>query len=549
MASALTRAVQTVDYIVVGSGAAGCVLANRLSKNPSNRVALLEAGGNDLYGWIHVPVGYLYTMNNPRTDWCYRIKPQEGLNMRSIAYPRGKVLGGCTSINGMIYQRGQAADYDRWSEHAAGWSWEEVLPYFKRSLNYAFDHADSNEYSSTGEWHVQPPRIKWNILDQVQNAAEELGIPKVKHFNTSQQPCSGYFQVNQNRGLRVSTYRAFVHPIKNSRSNLKIVTNARAEKVLLKDKRAIGVEYTASNGQRTQIFATKEVLLCAGAIGSPVLLQNSGIGASESLQRVGIQPVHHLPGVGQNLQDHLQIRLSYRVSNTTTLNQQAGSLFGRAMLALQYALTQSGPMSMAPSQLGIFAKSSPAVATPDLQYHIQPLSLEAFGQPLHPFPGITASVCHLRPSSRGFVATTSPSTATPPEIDPNYLSTEADCAVAVAAIKLTRRMILETKSLQPYAPIEHAPGSRAQSDDEILSAARTVSTTIFHPVGTCRMEDHPAGEKSLAVVDSKLKVHGVQGLRVVDASVMPFITSGNTCSPTIMIAEKAADMILESGRA
>lgn len=527
------------DYIIVGAGSAGCVLANRLTASGRHSVLLIEAGGKDTYPWIHIPVGYLYTMNNPRTDWCFSTVPEAGLNGRALPYPRGKVLGGCSSINGMIYSRGQARDYDRWRQRGnAGWGWEDVLPYFLRSEDH---FAGSSEFHGAGgEWRVDEQRLSWPILDAVREGAEELGIPKVSDFNTGNNEGSSYFQVNQTGGWRLSTAGAFLKPAKR-RANLTVFTDCLVESVRFDGRRATGI-VLRQGGVQKAIRARTEVILCAGAIGSPQLLMLSGIGAAEDLRRHGIAAIRDLPGVGQNLQDHLQIRTIFRISGARTLNDMSASLLGKTRIALDYALRRRGPMSMAPSQLGIFARSRPGVETPDLEYHVQPLSLDRFGAPLHRFPAITVSVCSLRPKSRGEIRLKSNQPGTEPEIRPNYLSTTEDRDTAVAAIRHARRL-MATKRLAAYQPIEILPGPRVESDEELVRAAGDIATTIFHPVGTARMG--PRDDKN-AVVDTQLKVHGLEGLRVVDASIMPDITSGNTNSPVVMIAEKAADMILGS---
>ncbi len=539
MADQTEKDVGTFDYIIVGAGSAGCVLANRLSADPKVSVLLLEAGGKDNYIWIHIPVGYLFTINNPRTDWCFMTEAQAGLNGRALNYPRGKTLGGCSSINAMIYMRGQARDYDGWRQMGnRGWGWDDVLPYFRRSEDYVLG---ADEFHGTGgEWRVEEMRLSWEILDAFRDAAAETGIPPTDDFNRGDNEGCGYFKVNQKRGVRWSLAKAFLRPA-IGRSNLTVMTNAHAGRVRLDGKRATGLAFYR-DGQAMRAAARGEVILAAGAIGSPQILQLSGIGPGEVLARSGVDVVHPLAGVGRNLHDHLQIRLIYQVQNTRTLNQQAGSLLGRAAMGLQYLLFRRGPLTMAPSQLGAFAKSDPSRATADLQYHIQPLSLDKFGEPLHDFPAFTASVCNLRPESRGTVQITGPDPTAPPAISPNYLAEAADRAVAVAAIRLTRRICAQP-ALARFAPVEFLPGAELASDAELARAAGDIGTTIFHAVGTCRM-----GTGETAVVDDRLRVHGLAGLRVVDASIMPTITSGNTNAPTVMIAEKAADMIAEDRR-
>jgi choline dehydrogenase len=533
------RTVGTFDYVIVGAGPAGCVLANRLSADPSARVLLLEAGGRDNYIWIHIPVGYLYCMGNKRTDWCFTTEAEPGLNGRALAYPRGKVLGGCSSINGMIYMRGQARDYDQWRQLGnAGWSWDEVLPYFKRSQDQARG-ADAM-HGVGGETRVEEQRLSWEILDAFREAAAETGIAKIDDFNRGSNEGCGYFQVTQRRGVRRSAARGFLHPVMK-RPNLTVMTHAQASRIRFSGRRATGVEFWR-DGEASFAAASREVILSAGAVGSPQLLQVSGIGPGELLQRHGIAIRHALPGVGENLQDHLQVRLAYKVSNTKTLNERANRVLGRVGIGLEYALFRRGPMSMAPSQLGAFVKSDPSRETPDLQYHVQPLTLERFGENLHAFPAFTAAVCNLRPTSRGTIRIASPDPREAPAIRPNYLATEEDRRVAVAGIRLTRR-IVAAPALARFAPEEFKPGPAVQSDAELARAAGDIATTIFHPVGTCRM-----GPDELAVVDDRLRVHGIAGLRVVDASIMPTITSGNTNAPTVMIAEKAADMIREDAR-
>ena len=529
------------DYIIVGGGTAGCVLANRLTRDKDANVLLVEAGGKDDYVWIHIPVGYLHCIGNPRTDWLYSTQADAGLGGRSLMYPRGKVLGGSSSINGMIYMRGQAGDYDHWADLTddASWRWDKVLPLFKQSEDY---HGGASEnHGAGGEWRVEKQRLSWDILNAFRDAAQQVGIPKTSDFNGGDNSGSAYFDVNQRRGIRWNTSKAFLKPA-SRRPNLTIMTGCHVERLLLEatesGPRCTGIVFTGG-GTQWQATARRETLLTAGAIGSPQLLQLSGIGPAALLQQHGIVPVLDAPGVGGNLQDHLQLRMVFKVQGVKTLNVMASNIVGKMQIGLQYALFQSGPMSMAPSQLGAFAKSDAQQATPNLQYHVQPLSLDKFGEPLHAFPAFTASVCNLRPTSRGHVHIASADSYAAPKIVPNYLSTEPDRKVAADALRLTRA-IAAAPALKKFAPQEYKPGVQFQSEEELAQAASQIGTTIFHPVGTCRMG--VAGDAS-SVVDSQLRVLGVAGLRVVDASIMPYITSGNTNSPTVMIAEKAAQMI------
>jgi choline dehydrogenase len=538
------------DYVIVGAGTAGCLLANRLSADPNNSVLLLEAGGKDDWIWIHIPVGYLYCIGNPRTDWCYKTEPDPGLNGRSILYARGRVLGGSSSINAMLYLRGQGRDYDEWARQSGdpGWSWQSVLPIFKKSEDHwrgadGFHGATAgtNDGSTDGvghEWRVERQRLSWEILDTFRDAALEVGIAKVDDFNCGDNAGSSRFEVNQRGGVRVSSSKAFLRPAMR-RPNLTVVTGAQVKKLRLAGRRVLGVEFFQGN-EEVYAAAKRETILAAGAIGSPQILQLSGIGPGALLQKHGIAVVHDL-AVGENLQDHLQLRAAFKVKNVLTLNTMANSWRGKAKMALEYALYRTGPLTMAPSQLGAFVKSDPSQATPNLEFHVQPLSLEKFGDPLHPFPAFTASVCNLRPASRGHIRIKSPDPRASPAIMLNYLSAPEDQGIAIQSLRLARRVVLGTQAMKKYAPEEFLPGPGFQTDDEMVKAAGNVGTTIFHPVGTCKMgrADDPS-----AVVDPQLRVRGIEGLRVVDASIMPAITSGNTNSPTLMIAERGAMLLL-----
>ncbi len=534
----------TYDYIIVGAGTAGCLLANRLSADPTQRVLLLEAGGSDNYHWIHIPVGYLYLMGNPRADWGYTTAAEPGLNGRALNYPRGKVLGGCSSINGMIYMRGQARDYDGWRQMGnPGWAWDDVLPYFRRHEDQWALEPDAFDalHERGGEWRIENPRISWEILDAFREAAAEAGIPKTDDFNRGDNEGCGYFHVNQRSGVRWNTAKGFLRPAKG-RANLTIATHATVHRLELAGRRVTGVAFDQYGAMR-QATARREVIMAAGSIGTPQILQLSGIGPGDLLQRHGIATRHELKGVGGNLQDHLQIRCAYKVQGVKTMNERYQSLLQRASFALEYALFRRGPMTMAPSQLGAFTRSDPSRETPNIQYHVQPLTLPKFGEPLDPFPAFTASVCNVRPTSRGHVRITSPDPTAHPEIRPNYLATEDDRRVAADSVRVTRR-IVSMPALAKYRPEEFRPGPDISSDEALAKAAGEISTTIFHPVSTCRM-----GTDELAVVSPRLSVHGIEGLRIADASVMPTITSGNTNSPTLMIAEKAAAMIAEDWKA
>jgi choline dehydrogenase len=514
------------DYVIIGGGTAGCLLANRLSKDPSKRVLLVEAGRRDDYHWIHIPVGYLYCIGNPRTDWLYNTQADAGLNGRTLRYPRGKTLGGCSSINGMIYMRGQARDYDQWARLTgdANWRWDNCLPYFKKHEDY-YKGADA-AHGAGGEWRVERQRLRWDVLDAFAQAAQQAGIPHTEDFNRGDNEGVGYFQVNQKDGWRWNTAKAFLRP-------------TCFEQQPDGTQRCTGAEVWTGSEQVTA-DAQREVLLCAGSIGSPQILQLSGVGPADLLQGLGIPLVKDLPGVGANLQDHLQIRAVFKVKGVPTLNTLANSWLGKMKIGLEYALKRSGPMSMAPSQLGAFTRSSPDQPYPNIEYHVQPLSLDAFGEPLHGFDAFTASVCNLNPTSRGTVRIHSSSFEDAPLIAPNYLSTPEDRKVAADSLRVTRR-IVQQPALAQYQPQEWKPGAQFESDEELARLAGDIATTIFHPVGTTRMgpDDDP-----MAVVDSQLRVRGIAGLRVVDAGVMPTITSGNTNSPTLMLAEKAAEWIV-----
>jgi choline dehydrogenase-like flavoprotein len=527
------------DYIIVGAGSAGCVLANRLSANPANRVLLLEAGGNDNWIWFHIPVGYLFAIGNPRADWLLKTEAQPGLNGRSLNYPRGKVVGGSSAINGMIYMLGQSADYDNWRQLGLpGWSWDDVRPYFRKHVDHFLK---SDHHAAGGEWRVEYPRLSWEVLDAFQKAANEYGIPTVDDFNTGDNEGICYFHVNQKRGRRWSAARGFLKPVLH-RQNLQLETGCLVEGLELKGKRATGVRWR-QNGEQRAARSRGEVVLAAGSIGSPHILMLSGIGPAAQLSGFGIPVLLDRPGVGANLHDHLQLRMIYKVSGVKTLNETYASIFNRVGMGLNYAFRRRGPMTMAPSQLGAFTRSDSTQDRANIQYHVQPLSLDKFGEPLHPFPAFTASVTNVRPTSRGALTLKSADPAVSPAINPNYLSTPEDQQVAADSIRVTREIVRQP-ALQKYSPVEFLPGNSTEDNDEagLVKAAGDIGTTIFHPVGTAQMG---RDGDTRAVVDARLRVIGVESLRVVDAAVMPSITSGNTNSPTMMIAEKGSAMILE----
>jgi choline dehydrogenase len=537
MSEPAARQFGSFDYVIVGAGSAGCVLANRLSADPEVSVLLVEAGGRDDWIWIDIPVGYLYCINNPRTDWCYRTEPCDGLNGRSIIYARGKVLGGCSSINAMVYMRGQKRDYDEWARLTgdSSWNWDAVLPVFKRSEDHWRGASDA--HGAGGEWRVEQQRLEWEILNSFRTAMSETVIPLTDDFNRGDNEGAGKFEVNQRRGVRLSASKAFLHPVAH-RENLTVVTEAQVTRLRLQGRRAAGLEFVRA-GERQFAEARVETVLAAGSIGTTQILQLSGIGPAALLQRHGIAVAHELPGVGENLQDHLQLRMGFKVQNVLTLNKLANSWIGKAKMALEYALFRTGPLTMAPSQLGGFTRSSPEHVTPNIEYHVQPLTLDKFGEPLHRFPAFTASVCNLRPTSRGHIRIKTADFRDAPEIQLNYLSTAEDQRVAADSLRLTRR-IVQAPALARYSPDEFLPGPKVQSDAELVRAAGDIGTTIFHPIGTCKMgrADDPA-----AVVDSRLRLRGIERLRVVDASIMPTITSGNTAAPVMMIAERGAEML------
>lgn len=530
------------DYIIIGSGSAGSVLANRLSENPGTRVLVLEAGGRDNWIWFHIPIGYIYAIGNPRSDWCMRTTKQPGLNGRDIAYPRGKAIGGSSAINAMLYLRGHAADYDGWRQLGLnGWGWDDVLPLFKKHEGHA--EGANAFHGGDGPLKVDRARAQWEILDAFRDAAEEVGIPKTDDFNTGDNFGSSYFQVTQENGLRCSAAKAFLKPVLN-RPNLTLATGAHVSKICFEGKRAVAVEFNRGNGLE-RATSRGEIILAAGAVMSPQILELSGIGQGERLQKLGVPVIKDAPGVGENLQDHLQLRPMYKINGAKTLNVMYQSLVQRAIMGLQFAFQRRGPLTMPPSQVGMFAYSSQDFATPNVEFHVQPLSLDRFGEPLHTFAAFTASICNLRPTSRGSIHAASPDANAAPIIDPQYLSTDEDRRVAVDSIRLVRR-IVEASPLRKYGPDEFLPGKNLMTDEELIKGAGDCGTTIFHPVGTAKMgvETDP-----MAVTDERLRVRGVDGLRVIDASIMPRIVSGNTNAPSIMIGEKGAEMVLEDARA
>jgi choline dehydrogenase len=550
----MQRLAGNYDYIIVGAGTAGCILANRLSQDPARRVLLLEAGGRDNWIWFHVPVGYLFTIANPRSDWMFRTEIEPGLNGRSLLYPRGKVIGGSSAINAMICMRGQAADYDGWRALGSpGWGWSDVLPAFKRVEDHFL--GDGEHHGSGGGFRVEAPRVSWRILDAVREAAAQIGVPKIDDFNCGDNEGVSYFHVNQKRGRRWSAATGFLKPVL-ARANLRLEMHVQVERLIIENGRACGVVFrhrgeprgkgSYGGGELIEARASAEVILAAGAIGSPQILNLSGIGRHEWLAPLGISTVLERRGVGANLQDHLQQRTIYKVSKVKTLNAAYKSLLGRAWMGMDYALRRRGPLTMAPSQLGIFMRSDPSQPRANLEFHVQPLSLDKFGDPLHTYPAVTLSVCNLRPTSRGTVRLRAADPSAPPRIAPNYLSTAQDRLVAADGIRAARR-IMAQPALQRFVPEELLPGAKVGNDTESLAAAAgDIGTTIFHPVGTAKMG--VAGDAD-AVVDARLRVHGIERLRVIDASIMPTITSGNTNTPTAMIAEQGARMIIEDARA
>jgi choline dehydrogenase len=530
------------DYVVIGAGTAGCIVANRISADPKSRVLLLEAGSTDNWIWFHIPVGYLFAIGNPRSDWLFKTEPEAGLNGRSLAYPRGKVIGGSSAINAMISMRGQAADYDHWRQLGlSGWGWSDVLPAFRKLEDHFL--GDSDHHGVGGGWRIEAPRLSWKVLDAVSDAAAQMGIRKTPDFNTGDNEGVGYFHVNQKFGRRWSSARGFLKPVL-SRHNLRVETNVLADRLIIEDGRVVGVRFR-QGADFVEARANREVILCAGSIGSIQVMQRSGIGPGEWLRSLGINVMLDRQGVGRNLQDHLQQRAIYKVHGIRTLNETYHSLWRRAAMGLDYAVRRRGPLTMAPSQLGIFTRSDDSKDRANIQFHIQPLSLDKFGDPLHRFPAITVAACNLRPTSRGTIKISAASPDAAPAISPNYLSTVEDKQVAADAIRVTRRLMRQ-QALQPYRPEEYLPGPSVGDDDASLAkAAGDIGTTIFHPVGTAKMG---LASDPLAVVDERLRVRGLAGLRVIDASIMPTITSGNTNTPTAMIAEKGAAFVLDDAR-
>ena len=530
---------ENFDYIIIGAGSAGCVLANRLSENPKNKVLLIEAGGNDSYPWIHIPVGYYKTMHNPKTDWCYNTEPDETMENRSIPYPRGKTLGGSSSINGLLYIRGQEQDYNIWRQLGnKGWSWNDILPYFLKAED---QERGGNEFHGIGgPLSVSDQRIKLPLLDVFMSAAEEFGIPKVNDFNKGNNHGCGYFQVTEKNGLRCSAAVGYLNPVKN-RKNLKIETKCHVEKINFENKKAVSISYWKDN-QSFKVKTNKEIILCAGTIGSAQILQTSGVGDANKLSKLGIDIVNNSFGVGKNLQDHLMFRPVYKVKNIKTLNKKINSIFGKLMIGMEYIFLRRGPMTMGASQLCGFAKSDSSRSTPNLQFHVQPISTDKLGgSDLHDFAAFTPTVANIRPTSRGEINIISKDSREHPKIKMNYLSTDDDRKVAAAGLKLIRKIVLQSNEFKKYEPEEFRPGIDIQDNEKLVKAGSNYTQTIFHPVGTCKM-----GNDDMSVVSDNLKVRGIQNLRVVDASIMPNITSGNTNAPTIMIAEKGADMILNN---
>jgi len=530
---------ENFDFIIIGAGSAGCVLANRLSENSKNKVLLLEAGGKDTNPWIHIPVGYFKTMHNPSVDWCYKTEPDETINNRSIPCPRGKTLGGSSSINGLLYIRGQDRDYDIWRQLGnKGWSWNDVLPYFKKAENQ--ERGSSEFHGIDGPLYVSDQRIKLPLLDEFQNAAEEFGIPKSNDFNKGNNLGCGYFQVTVKKGFRCSTAVGYLNPIKK-RTNLKIITNAHVKKIIFEGRKVVGVSFWKKDSL-VEVKSNKEVILSAGTIGSPQILQVSGIGNSDKLKKLGIEVVNDLKGVGENLQDHLMFRPVYKIKNIKSLNKKINSLIGRLSIGLEYILFRSGPMTMGASQLCGFAKSDPQNERPDLQFHVQPMSMDKLGATKnHDFDAFTPTVANLRPTSRGTVAIENHDSRVYAKIKMNYLSTDEDRIVAAKGLKLVRKIVMESKTFKKYEPEEYRPGIHVTENEKIVKACSDFAQTIFHPVGTCKM-----GNDEMSVVSDDLKVKNIENLRVIDASIMPNITSGNTNAPTIMIAEKGADMVINN---